>query len=196
MHMSHLIPFLLFLFFSLDFGWKSGRGWLTASFFSGASRNLRSAELWIMSASPIIITIRNNPRFVLQEHTIGEEEWVFKESESSFRILLLLISPKRFFIAEFIAIQLVFVATMNLPFLSISLLIAPSYPSKLAFPALSPSSQRLLLSRKSFLWKDHYPSPFYATVFHFCAKEDTLGAARYDLTSLSPYQYLQNININ
>ena len=32
---------------------------------------------------------RNNPRFVLQEHTIGEEEWVFKESEPSFRILLL-----------------------------------------------------------------------------------------------------------
>ena len=62
-----------------------------------------------------------------------------------------LISPKRFFIAEFIAIQLVFVATMNFPFLSISLFIAPSYPSKLAFPALSPSSQRLLLSRKSFL---------------------------------------------
>ena len=29
-----------------------------------------------------------------------------------------LISPKRFFIAEFIAIQLVFVATMNLPFLT------------------------------------------------------------------------------
>jgi len=93
---------------------------------------------------------RKNPRFVLQEHTIGEE-WVFKESEFSFRILLLLISPKRFFITEFIAIQLVFVATMNLPFLSISLFIAPSYPPKLAFPALSPSSQSLLLSRKSFL---------------------------------------------
>ena len=150
MHMSHLIPFLLFSFFS-RFRMKKWKRLTNSVFLLRCLTQLALCQTVNHEREPHYHNHRNNPRFVLQEHTIGEEEWVFKESEFSFRILLLLISPKRFFIAEFIAIQLVFVATMNLPFLSISLFIAPSYPSKLAFPALSPSSQRLLLSRKSFL---------------------------------------------
>ena len=88
MHMSHLIPFLLFLFFLSISDEKVER--LTNSvFLLRCLTQLALCQTVNHEREPHYHNHRNNPRFVPQEHTIGEEEWVFKESESSFRILLL-----------------------------------------------------------------------------------------------------------